>query len=270
MFTTFRVWCIRVAGVLLLAGAPTGAFAQTPGDIANQIATITIEVVTLDKIPWAVGATASASLDRGTADTSALRGTLFGVREKRRVTYGTYMTAARQTSNGRLDNEVLGANAAVAYSLSPRWRVLGIQQFNRAPQSLLEWQTVTAGLLVFETELPSGFQAGVYGGMGVTWQELTIDLPTEDRNFPTVQLGAVARHALKGGTGFTATASWAAQANRFSNNVLSGQIAIDSRLVGPLGWSGQYSVSRDHEPVAGRDGVNHSLSVALRLTVAGK
>jgi putative salt-induced outer membrane protein YdiY len=256
-----------LAASLLVCGT---AAAQTPGDVANQIANIAVEVITLDRVPWVIGLDASAAIDRGEPDTTAMRGTAFGVRETKRITYGAYLTATRQTSEGTLNNERYGVNMAVAYGLTPRWYLMGIEQWNRAPFNLIRWQNVVAGLGVYEPPARGKLQFGFYGGVGVTSQELTIDLPREDRNFSTVQAGMVTRYPLPGGAGFTGLGSWAAQIGRSGNHVTSGELAIDTRLAGALGLQTTYAVAHDHEPIAGREGTNQSLTVSVTLTLVGR
>ncbi len=246
------------------------AAAQTPGDIANQIANIAVEVITLDRVPWVVGVDASAAIDRGDPDTTSMRGTAFAVRETKRFTYGTYLTAARQSSSGKLDNERYGVNFAGAYALSPRWYVMGIEQWNRAPFNLIDWQNVVAGLAVYEAPTKGKMEVGFYGGVGITNQALTIPVPSEDRNFSTVQTGIVTRYPMPGGAGFTGLGSWAAQIGRGSNHVISGELAIDTRLVGALGLQTTYAIAYDHEPIANRKGTNQSLTVSVTLTLVGR
>lgn len=254
--------CKTMAAVLAVLAFGT-AQAQTPGDVANSIANVAIEVLTLPKANWAIGLNGSVNDQSGSTRAHSSSLMAYGLRNIDNLTYGGLVTASRTAYSGSDSGYSTSVIGAAEYRFNARWSVLSVAEFGRAPSNYLARQTVVSPLAVYRFDMGDKAVLGLYAGPGFANQELTIVVPGANDNFAVVQGGAVYRRQLSKETAVTATINRAFERNQRENTITAGQLKLDTRLFGGLGLQTSYSITRDEEPFAGRAGSSRMLRVSL-------
>lgn len=260
----------RFAAALFAVVALGGnALAQTPGDVANGIANVAIEVLTLPKANWAVGLNGSLNEQKGSTSSHASSVMAYGLRNVDSLTYGALITGSRTSYSNADSGFSVGVNTAAEYRFNPSWSLLTVGQFNRSPASYLDRQMVVAPLAVYRFDIGQDHVLGMYAGPGFADQRLTIVVPGANDRFSVFNTGVVYEKQINKQTSFTATASRAFQRGQRENNVTSGQLKLETQLWGGLGVQMSYMVARDDEPFVGRNGTTQTLRVSLTMLFNG-
>lgn len=245
------------------------AQAQTPVDVANGIASVAVEVLTLPKAQWALGLNGSLNEQRGSTSSHASSLMAYGLRNTDSLTYGGLITGSRTSYSNADSGFSVGLNGALEYRFGPRWSLLNVVQFNRSPSNYLERQSVVSPLAVYRFDSGKDTTIGIYAGPGFADQRLTITIPGGNDRFVILQAGAVYRNQLNKDTSVTATVNRAFQRGDRENNTTSGQLKLDTKLWGGVGLQTSYLIARDDEPFIGRSGTNQTLRVSLTVLFSG-
>ena len=112
-FQNSALYMRRVLAALGAAVSFGSAQAQTPGDVANGVANVAIEVLTLPKANWAVGLNGSLNQQRGGTNSHASSLLAYGLRNEDRLTYGGLVTGSRPAVLGDDPGYSVGSTGAL-------------------------------------------------------------------------------------------------------------------------------------------------------------
>jgi putative salt-induced outer membrane protein YdiY len=257
-----------ILALAMLPALSSRAAAQSADDVASRVGTVARAMGAVAKDPWSVDATFAADISRGNTDSDNLRSTVVYVRDSGAWRFGSYLSGAVETTDGRRNKERAGLNLAIARRYADVFRLVLIEEIVRAPLDGLRARNLLGGMIVWTPVGAARVESSIYAGAGWASEHFTGDQAT--LNYGAGLAGATSSIQVSETSTLNLVASYTQDLALARNFKIGSSVALKAAVNSILGLEVSYALAYDHNPAANRVRTNNTIGAGLTLGWKGK
>lgn len=250
------------------AVAPAPAAAQSADDVASRVGTVAREMGRVSRDPWTLNSMISADVSKGNSDSLNVRSTVVYVRDSGAWRFGSYLSGAVETTDGRRNKERAGLNLALARRYADVFRVVLLEELVRAPLDGLRARNLLGGMVVWSPDSGGRVESSVYAGIG--WASEHFIGHRDTRNYGAGLAGATSTIQISETSTLNVVASYTQDLLASDNFKVGSSVALKAAVNSTLGLEMSYALSYDNNPTQNKVRTNNTISAGLTLGWKGR
>jgi putative salt-induced outer membrane protein YdiY len=263
-----RTLCGLILTTVFVSWSPGLASAQSADDVASRVGTVAREMGKIARDPWTLTSMLSADVNKGNTDSLNVRSTVVYVRDSGAWRFGSYLSGALETTDGRRNKERAGLNLALARRYADVFRVVLLEELVRAPLDGLRARNLLGGMIVWTPDGSGRVVSSIYAGSG--WASEHFTGGRETLNYGAGLAGATSTIQLSETSTLNVVASYTQDLMAADNFKIGSAVALKAAVNATLGLEMSYSLSYDNSPTRNKARTNNTISAGLTLGWKGK